>query len=173
MPRFPAPLSPSKLLLRCSSNTDMDPLTQAFPRYARHQSPAPILARASLKRPLPQAPITISKRGRLQASTAKVCTWSDVRVLGTMIQGATKLLIVSTHEDNSKLMMLCRAPSAEQKHRVGLRHPNLLGIELVLKDNDHLFDGYAYARTTLEDICNVHVPLGEDEIKLIARSVGL
>lgn len=90
-----------------------------------------------------------------------------------MIQGATKLLIVSTHEDNSKLMMLCRAPSAEQKHRVGLRHPNLLGIELVLKDNDHLFDGYAYARTTLEDICNVHVPLGEDEIKLIARSVGL
>jgi hypothetical protein len=83
----------------------MDPLTQAFPRYARHQSPAPILARASLKRPLPQAPITISKRGRLQASTAKVCTWSDVRVLGTMIQGATKLLIVSTHEDNSKLRL--------------------------------------------------------------------
>jgi hypothetical protein len=153
----------------------MSPVEQAFPRHARCQLPAPILARASLKRPLPQASDAISKRGRTQSSTtfAKVCSWSDVRVLGTIVQGAAKFSIVSSQEDKSRLFLLSEVSSAEQHSRSVMRHPNLLSIEIVLKDNDKLLVGYAYARTTLEDILNVHIVLGEDEIKLIASSVRL
>jgi hypothetical protein len=69
--------------------------------------------------------------------------------------------------------MLAKASSAEHNNKRVMRHPNILSVEIVLQDKDAFYAGYAYTRTTLEDMLNVHIPFGENEIKLVAVSVSV
>jgi hypothetical protein len=69
--------------------------------------------------------------------------------------------------------MLAKASSAEHNNKRVMRHPNILSVEIILQDKDAFYAGYAYTRTTLEDMLNVHIPFGEKEIKVVAVSVSV
>jgi hypothetical protein len=67
--------------------------------------------------------------------------------------------------------MLAPADPATPFNQI-LHHPHVLTVECVIREESVTYLGYPYLRTTMEDILNVHIDLGEEEIHIIATSVS-
>ena len=104
--------------------------------------------------------------------------WQSPHVtrLGTLIQGSSKQEVCTSRENFGDLLMFKELEeelgSKELRTLEELSHPNIIRVRQVFALQDCIFLGLEYFRFPLQEVLQVHLDMVEDQIQVIAKSVG-
>lgn len=155
-------------------------------RHSRPQIPAGSLKEPSKQRLLVEStPSWVSKpadkEGSIHKASAKICKqekaqiekvsgWTNYHKLGTLFQGSSEYIVTQDRRMRLAMFRLAESQSAASLAQ-RLRHNNILAANQLVNDANKVYIGFDYARFTLEEVLNTHLPFNEAQFRTIARSV--